>query len=113
MQLYAVHWSLVAQHVSLCPWLSGFAEEYNNAKDMLAQARSKHEITDGFMAARSELVRLCEAGALPLKVRAGKADDLQNKLKDARKRALVVLEGREAASLVNYQAMTIDRYRAQ
>jgi hypothetical protein len=57
----------------------GFIDTYKTTKDLVLAAKTTPRLFDEFMAARSELIKLANLGKVPLKARAGKLADLQDR----------------------------------
>ncbi len=73
---------------------------------MISKSRGEHLVLDQFMSARSELIKLVNAGKVGLKLRAGKLADLQETLKCARQRVIQVYKIVNAMHKTKYRAMT-------
>ena len=58
----------------------------------LAAAKKSDDLSDEFMGARAELIKLCNLRAVPLRAHPTKTAELQERLKNARKRVLEIVK---------------------
>ena len=78
---------------------------------MLEAAKAQGSITTEFLSARLEMIKLVNAGSVPLRIKPDKNAELQDKLKAARKRSLEVVRGRQINNKTKFRAMTVRRWK--
>jgi hypothetical protein len=74
--------------------------------------KTDHKITDEFMVAREKLIGLLNAGSVSLRCKGSKRVQIQEALKAARSRLLMIIRGRDTVNKTKYHVMTVDRYRS-
>ena len=93
----------------VCP--KGFAEEFASPRLMALAAKTDHKVTDEFMVARDKLILLLNEDRINLRCKGSKRSQIQDALKAARTRFLVIVRGRDTVNKTKYKVMTVARYK--